>query len=135
VGFYTGEAIPTNGIPDLALGIYTNAVFGWGKFVTRDDRIELLDSALEYGGAGIYAGTQTIIPPEFPLLNFTNSGNQQRLWWPLSAGEFMLQETSDLARASWADATSPLMLNLANLHYEMNLQLSTGGMFYRLRSK
>jgi len=135
LGFYTGRAILTNGIPAVGLGIYTNAVFGWGKFVTRDDVIEMLDSALEYGGAGIYAGTQTLIPPESPVLNLGNSGNQLRFWWLKSAGEFVLQQTSDLAPASWTDVTSPLTLNDATLYYEINLRESTGGMFYRLRSK
>ena len=134
VGFYTGQAIRTNGIPAFGLGLYTNAVFGWGKFVTRDDIIEMLDSALEYGGAGIYAGTQIIILRESPVLNFANSGDQLRLWWPLSAGDFVLQQTSDLGPESWTDVTSPPTLNCATLHYEMNVRYSTGGVFHRLRS-
>jgi hypothetical protein len=135
VGFYTGRAILTNGLPAFGLGIYTNAVFGWGKFVTRDDVMELLDSALEYGGAGIYAGTHTIISAKSPVLNFASSGNQLRLSWLSSAGDFVLQQTSDLAPASWTDVTAPLTLNDAVLYYEMNLRESTGAAFYRLRSK
>jgi hypothetical protein len=50
-------------------GIYEDPVFGWARVVNVDGQIQLLDSALESGGAGIYAGTQTIIPvPEPPVL-------------------------------------------------------------------
>jgi hypothetical protein len=54
VGLYTGH-FPQN-------GIYQDPVFGWALFVNNQGVIQMLDSALEYGGAGIYAGTQTIIP-------------------------------------------------------------------------
>jgi hypothetical protein len=55
VGLYTGFGYPDN-------GIYDDPVFGWAQLVNNNGVIELLDSALEYGGGGIYAGTQTIIP-------------------------------------------------------------------------
>jgi hypothetical protein len=54
VGLYTGYS-PMN-------GIYSNPLFGWAELVNNNGAIQLLDSALEYGGIGIYAGTQTIIP-------------------------------------------------------------------------
>jgi hypothetical protein len=135
VAFYTGRAVLTNGVPAFGLGIYTNAVFGWGKFVTRDDVMEMLDSALEYGGAGIYAGTHTIISAESPVLHFASFGNQLRLSWLTSTGDFVLQQTFDLAPASWTDVTSPPTLNDATLYYEMNLRESTSAAFYRLRTK
>jgi hypothetical protein len=47
-------------------GIYTDPVFGWGEFVNNNGVIELLDSALEYGGGGIIVGTQNIIPVPEP---------------------------------------------------------------------
>jgi hypothetical protein len=43
-------------------GIYKDPVFAWGQFVNSGGAIEMLDSALEYGGGGIYAGTENIIP-------------------------------------------------------------------------
>jgi hypothetical protein len=55
LGFYTGFT-PTN-------GIYSNPVFGWGKFVNNQGAIEMLSSALEIGGAGIIVGTQFVIQP------------------------------------------------------------------------
>jgi hypothetical protein len=42
---------------------YTAPVFGWAQLVNNRGVIQLLDSALEYGGVGIIAGTQTIIQP------------------------------------------------------------------------
>ena len=54
VGLYTGYA-PAN-------GIYGDPLFGWAKLVNNQGVIQLLDRALEYGGGGIYAGTQNIIP-------------------------------------------------------------------------
>lgn len=59
VGLYTGEQFPQN-------GIYPNPLFGWAHLVNINGAINFLDGALEYGGAGIYAGTQTIIPVPEP---------------------------------------------------------------------
>ncbi|MCX6896031.1 MAG: PEP-CTERM sorting domain-containing protein [Verrucomicrobia bacterium] len=59
VGLYTGEQFPQN-------GIYPNPLFGWARLVNNSGVINLLDGALEYGGGGIYAGTQTIIPVPEP---------------------------------------------------------------------
>ncbi len=57
VGLYTGEIFPQN-------GIYPNPLFGWARLVNDQGVIRLLDGALEYGGGGIFAGTQTVIVPE-----------------------------------------------------------------------
>jgi hypothetical protein len=66
LGFYTGH---TNGAPP---GAYSDPVFGWGEFVNDQGVIQMLDAALEGGGGGIYAGTQTIIPiPEPGVLSFS----------------------------------------------------------------
>jgi hypothetical protein len=58
LGFYTGNQFfaPTN-------GIYDSPLFGWAKFVNNQGVIQMLDSAIEFGGEGIYVGTQTIIQP------------------------------------------------------------------------
>ena len=45
---------------------YTDPVFGWARLVNNQGAIKLLDGALAYQGAGIYAGTQTIIPTPEP---------------------------------------------------------------------
>ena len=53
-------------------GIYTDPLFGWVKLRNNQGVIEMLGGAIEYGGAGIYAGTQTIIavpePSQFVLV-------------------------------------------------------------------
>lgn len=61
VGLYTGndQFAP----PD---GIYNNPLFGWALLVNNRGVIQVLDSALEYNGGGIFAGTQTIIPAPEP---------------------------------------------------------------------
>lgn len=61
VGLYTGNQpfAPPN-------GIYTDPLFGWAELVNNNGVIELLDSALEYQGGGIFTGTQTIIPVPEP---------------------------------------------------------------------
>ena len=65
----------TNGVPFyLALytgneyfypqnGIYTDPLFGWVQLVNNQGVIQMLGGAIEYGGAGIIAGTQTVIQP------------------------------------------------------------------------
>ena len=69
VGLYTGFGYPDN-------GIYNDPVFGWAELVNNDGVIELLDSALEYGGGGIIAGTQTIIPiPEPSVIGLVAVGS------------------------------------------------------------
>jgi hypothetical protein len=60
LGFYTGYA-PWDSQGHYT-GIYEDPVFGWGEFVNNGGVIEMLNSALEYGGSGIYAGTEIIIP-------------------------------------------------------------------------
>ncbi len=44
-------------------GIYTDPLYGWVQLVNNQGVIQMLDGAIEYGGAGIYAGTQFVIQP------------------------------------------------------------------------
>ena len=65
VGLYSGAsfAAPPNATdPNL----YNNPVFGWALLINNRGVIQMLNSALEYEGGGIYAGTQTIIPVPEP---------------------------------------------------------------------
>jgi hypothetical protein len=57
-------------------GIYTDPLFGWVQLVNNRGVIEMLGGAIEYGGAGIYAGTQNIIQavPEPGTLALTALG-------------------------------------------------------------
>ena len=59
LGFFTGGGYPVN-------GVYSDPLFGWGQFRNVNGAITFLGGALEYGGGGIYAGTQTIIPVPEP---------------------------------------------------------------------
>ena len=63
LGFYTGYGpFDSTGYT----GIYTSPVFGWGRFMNFGGDVRYLDGALESGGAGIIAGSQTIIPVPEP---------------------------------------------------------------------
>lgn len=61
VGFYTGNVqfAPQD-------GIYNDPLFGWAELVNNQGVIQLLNGAVEYGGGGIFAGTQNIIPVPEP---------------------------------------------------------------------
>jgi predicted outer membrane repeat protein len=61
LGLYTGN--DPNGPVN---GIYSDPLFGWAELENVNGTIYLLNSALEYQGGGIYAGTQTIIPTPEP---------------------------------------------------------------------
>ncbi len=61
VGLFTGNQ--PFAPPDR---IYSDPLFGWAKLVNNQGVIQLLDSALEYQGGGIYAGRQNIIPVPEP---------------------------------------------------------------------
>ncbi len=61
VGLYTGnvQTPPQN-------GIYSDPLFGWAELENVNGTMQLVNSALEYQGGGIYAGTQNIIPVPEP---------------------------------------------------------------------
>ena len=76
LGLYTGynPYVITNNT-SVYTGIYERPVFGWGLFMNNQGVIQMLDSALEIEGGGIYAGTQTLIPiPEPGVLALTVLG-------------------------------------------------------------
>ena len=68
LGLFTGNTFPVN-------GIYSDPLFGWARLVNNNGVIQVLNSALEYGGGGIFAGTQNIIPvPEPGFLALVSIG-------------------------------------------------------------
>jgi hypothetical protein len=60
VGLYTGSNIAPPYPPNPPYQ-YLDPVYGWAELENVNGTIELLNSALEYGGQGIYAGTDNII--------------------------------------------------------------------------
>ena len=76
LGFYTGNVTqyPAN-------GIYSDPLFGWAELENVNGSIELLNSALEYQGGGIYVGTLDIIAvPEPSILGLTALGGLVLAW-------------------------------------------------------
>jgi hypothetical protein len=74
VGLYSGASIAPP-FPPYPPYIYTDPVFGWAELENVNGTIEVLDSALEYQGGGIFAGTQNIIPtPEPGTLALLSAG-------------------------------------------------------------
>ena len=61
VGLYTGASIPPP-YPSTPPIFYTDPVYGWAQLVNNGGTVQLLGGALGYNTAGIYAGTQTLIP-------------------------------------------------------------------------
>ena len=75
LGFFTGSTYPVN-------GIYSDPLIGWGQFRSVNNTITFLGGALEYGGGGIYAGTQTIIPvPEPAAVCLLGVGGMAFILW------------------------------------------------------
>jgi hypothetical protein len=62
VGLYSGANVAPP-YPPTPPYQYLDPVFGWAELENVQGSIVLLNSALEYGGNGIYAGTPTIIQP------------------------------------------------------------------------
>jgi|ERR1022692_1486901 hypothetical protein len=76
VGLYTGNV--QNAPPN---GIYSDPLFGWAELENVGGTIELLNSAEEYQGGGIIAGTDTIIPiPEPSVLGLSALGGLLLAW-------------------------------------------------------
>jgi hypothetical protein len=76
VGLYTGNM--TSPPPN---GIYSDPLFGWAELENVNGTVEILNSALEYQGGGIYAGTQNIIAiPEPSTLGFSVLGGWLLAW-------------------------------------------------------
>ena len=71
VALYTGADVAPP-YPPTEPYTYLDPVFGWAELENINGSIYLLNGALEYGGSGIYAGTQTIIQsvPEPATLGF-----------------------------------------------------------------
>lgn len=65
VALYTGYQFAPPYPPNPPYN-YLDPVFGWAELVNNQGVIQMLGSALEYGGDGVYAGTQNIVPTPEP---------------------------------------------------------------------
>ena len=56
-------------------GVYDNPLLGWVELQNNQGVLQMAGGAIEYGGGGIFAGTQTIIPvPEPSILALSAVG-------------------------------------------------------------
>jgi hypothetical protein len=62
LGLYSGAEVAPPYPPQEPYN-YLDPVFGWAELENVSGAIQLLNGELEYGGDGIYAGTQNIIQP------------------------------------------------------------------------
>jgi hypothetical protein len=87
---------------------------------------------LDGGFWGIVSAVQTA---GAPLLNIERIGASVRVFWPLPASGFVLDETSALASPSaavtWSPVSSPYSTNATQI--SITVSAPTGMKFYRLR--
>jgi len=88
------------------------------------------NSAPESGAVYVFTG----LGPSAPQIDIARSAGSVRIFWPLSAGNFVLDETDDLNTAptnDWVQIPFPYQTNAA--HVSTTLPLPAGNKFYRLR--
>jgi hypothetical protein len=80
-------------------------------------------------GGGVYtwkSPTQSI-----PTLNIVRSGDGVLISWPFFMADYALEQSADLKTTNWtADATIPI---ITNMQCQVNLTITNGSRFYRLR--
>lgn len=88
------------------------------------------NSAPESGAAYVFSG----LGPSAPELAIEESAGSVRVFWPLSATAFVLDEANDLNASpiiGWTQVPFPYQTNAT--HVSITLPLSAGHKFYRLR--
>jgi hypothetical protein len=88
------------------------------------------NSAAASGAAYVFTG----LGPSAPELNLQHFAGNVRLFWPLSAANFVLDEANDLNAAptnNWTQVPFPYQTNATDV--SVTLPLSSGNKFYRLR--
>jgi hypothetical protein len=73
--------------------------------------------------------------PWLASLDIRLVGREARLSWLVPSTSFRLQQNSDLSTTNWTDVPTTLTLSFTDLHYEVNVPLSTGQGFYRLKQQ
>ncbi|MCI0535310.1 MAG: FG-GAP repeat protein [Verrucomicrobiales bacterium] len=87
------------------------------------------NSATDSGAAYVFTG----LGPAAPQLAIEQSADNVRILWPLSASNFVLDETNDLKASpiSWTPVPFPYQTNATDV--AVTLPLAAGNKFYRLR--
>ncbi len=87
------------------------------------------NSAAASGAAYVFTG----LGPSAPQIAIARSAGSVRIFWPLSAGNFVLDETDDLNTAptnDWVEIPFPYQTN--GTHFSITLPLPAGNKFYHL---
>jgi hypothetical protein len=88
--------------------------------------------ALQAGFWGVVAAVQT---PGAPLLSIERIGGAVRVFWPLPASGFVVEETTAIASppaaVSWSAMAFPYQTNAT--HISITVPAPAGNKFYRLR--
>jgi len=89
-----------------------------------------------YSLVGGFWGVITVVQtPGAPLLSLERLGGNLRIFWPLSATGFVLDQTPGLtsppAAIVWSSVPFPYSTNAT--HISINIPAPTGNRFYRLR--
>jgi hypothetical protein len=88
-------------------------------------------------GAPIYHFQMPLAPPgaapwSAPRLGINSSATGLKLSWLVPSKPLVLQANSNLSTTNWTQVTTPGILNLATLRYEVAIQLDSTHSFYRL---
>ena len=84
------------------------------------------------GAAYVFTG----LGPPAPQVAIEQFAGDVRIFWPLSAADFVLDETSDINPSpvvSWTQVPFPYQTNATEV--SVTLPLSAGSKFYRLRKR
>ena len=106
------------------------AAFSESSNATGVDGNQNDHSAAASGAAYVFTG----LGPSAPQIDIARSAGSVRIFWPLSAGNFVLDETDDLNTAptnDWVQIPFPYQTNAT--HFSITLPLPAGNKFYRLR--
>ncbi len=86
----------------------------------------VVDAGNSSGGIWV---SQTTPEPELKL---AVSGDKLKGSWIIPSANFVLQQNSDLTTSNWITVSNPPVLNLTNLHYEVELSPASDASFFRL---
>ncbi len=130
-------ALKADGSTTFSNSIYTSTNYGatwnsntvpaanWSAVATSADGKKLV-------AVTIWGGIWTCQTTPAPQLNLVPSPGGLTLKWPVPAGNFVLQQSTDLI--AWLDLTNPPGLNYTNLQNQVILSPANGCVFYRLKT-